>query len=189
MNANADQVPSSLQRQLERLFGVNSKEARSKTRSAAGWRRTLDNLLTELYRYQVANLDTDALHDVMLRFALASAHDALKSPNFWPGYIEGIVRYALLLMGDYPDHHAKKTGRRRSSNYKLDLDRSIVFLHNSEQKKRTLFKVSELRLFNAPHPFWEVTAKFRDVHGFSASDKEFVTWFKKNYPEVYAAIF
>ncbi len=184
-----DVVPKALQNQLGRLFGVDSKEARSKTRSLAAWRKTLKHILTELDQYRAANVDTDSLHNFMLDCALASASNALKLPNFWPGYVEGVVRFALCLMGDYPDHHARKSGKRRDNHYKLDSHRSIVFLQTSKQQSRTLFMASALKVLKVPHPFWEVMAAFRDKYGYAASERQFMMWFKKAYPEAYATVF
>jgi len=49
--ANRTAVPRSLQNQLARLFGANSKEARGTDRTPAAWKSTLRKILHELDRY------------------------------------------------------------------------------------------------------------------------------------------
>jgi hypothetical protein len=97
--------------QLARLFGAASAEAKMKSRSPAQWKRTLRGVLLELFRYLEANVETDDVHWPMLHSGLAAAYESLKGSDFWPGYVEGITRLALILMGDYPDHRKRKEGR------------------------------------------------------------------------------
>ena len=188
-NSVTDKVPRALQNQLARLFGANSREARLDSRSSAQWRKTLKRILLELDRYLRANVQTDDLHNLILASALAASDDALKSANFWPGYVEGLVRLALCLMGDYPDHRRRMSGKRRANHYDLNLDRSITFVQSAEQKFHTLFHAPVLKLPKIPHPFWEVTEKFYDSHGYDRNKVQFMRWFKAEYPEAYASIF
>jgi hypothetical protein len=82
--------------QLIRLFGATSQEATNKTRTATQWKTTLNKILSELDEY----LD-------------AAAHICLEDEDFWPGYVEGITRVTLALLGDYPDHQRRRAGRKR----------------------------------------------------------------------------
>ena len=90
--------------------------AKAKTRTPTEWRKTLRLELQELDRYLTENVETDDLHKSMLRLGLDSADKALNEEDFWPGYLEGITRLALLLMGDYPDHRGRKPGRKKSEH-------------------------------------------------------------------------
>jgi hypothetical protein len=92
-------------------------------------------------------------------------------------------------MGDYPDHHARKGGKRRGNHYKLDRQRSLVFLQSCNQQTKTLFMASRLKMFDVPDPFWEVQAAFRDQYGFAGDDIQFMAWFKRAYPKAYASVF
>jgi len=107
-------VPRALQVQLGRLFGAASSEASRSSRTPTEWRRTLRRVLHEIDRYLIANVDTDDLHLQMLQSGLFAADEALKEEDFWPGYVEGITRVLLLLLGDYPDHRRRRGGRRSS---------------------------------------------------------------------------
>lgn len=78
------------------------------SRSAEQWKRTLLAVLAELDRYLAANVETDDVHLLMLHSGLYAAHESLRHEDFWPGYVEGITRFAVLLMGDYPDHRRRK---------------------------------------------------------------------------------
>lgn len=144
-------------------------------------------ILRELDRYRRATVRSDQLHELALHLALSSAQDALKTDEFWPGYTEGITRFAFLLMGDYPDHHARKGGKRRSDHYDLRLHRTLFYSQDGPQQKRTLFEA--WRIFRLPKSFDEVIGEFRDQHGYSATDSDFIKWLKRNYPAAYAAVF
>jgi hypothetical protein len=97
--------------QLGRLFGAASREATNKTRTPAQWKMTLRKVLSELSGYLEANVDTDEVHRGMLRSGLAAAYHSLEEDDFWPGYVEGITRITLVLMGDYPGHQKRRSSR------------------------------------------------------------------------------
>src|ERR1700735_1686761 len=117
-------VPQGMRVQLARLFGADSACARAGRQSNAQWRRTLLNVLHELDRYLAANVVTDEVHMLMLHSGLYAAHESLKQEAFWPGYTEGIIRVALVLMGDYPDHRRRMKGRKQKTHYSLSRPRS-----------------------------------------------------------------
>src|SRR5271155_2585119 len=109
--------PPAMKVQLARLFRPSSREARLETGSATEWRRVLRKVVRELDRYLSTNVETDAVHRLMLHSGLSAANESLKRHNFWPGYVERITRLALLLMGDYPDHRKRVRGGRRKQHY------------------------------------------------------------------------
>lgn len=134
-------VPRAMQVQLARLFGSDSKEARSAARSSAEWRKTLKSLLHEIDRYIAHNIDTDELHHWMLLSGLAAADESLNEKHFGPGYAEGITGLALTLLGDYPDHCKRKPGRKKDDHYKLDRLRSMHWTQTPNQRLQTLLAV------------------------------------------------
>lgn len=183
------QVPRGLQVQFERLFGAASSEALRSKRTPAEWRRTLRRVLHEIDRYLIANIDTDELHLQMLQSGLFAADESLKEEDFWPGYAEGITRVLLLLMGDYPDHRKRQTGRRKTDHYKLDRLRSLFWTQNSRQRLNTLLAAGQTgfpRLSRHPR---EVLSEFRKLHGFKLGYREFLDWYRKVLPGDYAALF
>ena len=182
-------VPKSMQVQLSRLFGTNSKEAKKKTRTLAEWKRTLKKILDELYRYQYHNVHTDELHTMMLDSCFYAAHESLKQEDFWAGYLESIIRLSLILMGDYPDHRSRRGGKKKKDHYKLDYMRSIAYTQNINQKIQTMLAAPKMGLPGFELDVREVLSLFRDEKGYSATYKEFISWFKKHYPEEYAALF
>jgi hypothetical protein len=178
-----------LQVQLSRLFGSASKIATSTPQTPAQWRRTLRAVLDELDEYLAANVDTDIVHQWMLFVTLDAARQALKEEDFWPGYVEAITRISLLMMGDYPDHRRRKKGRKDEDHYKLDRHRTVGWSQNPQQRKLTLYAASQ---FGFPKLSGDTIARlreFRDLCGYRASDLEFLEWYRKSYPEDYAAVF
>lgn len=175
--------------QLSRLFGEQSKEFKNNKRTNNQWKKTLQKLLDELFCYSEENVYTDELHWLMICSGFASAHESLKENNFWPGYVEGIMRVCFLLLGNYPDHRKYRGGRKRSDHYSLRSHRDLVYIQSHAQKKMTLFtayKVGNPKLGINPRI---VLSEFRSEFGYQADARKFMSWFKKTYPTDYAALF
>jgi len=111
-------VPIAMRVQVAKLFGSSSRYASAEMLADSDWKRVLLRVLAELDRYMAENVDTDAFHALMLHSGLYAAHESLKGDDFWPGYVEGITRFALLLMGDYPDHKRRGKGRKPVKHYR-----------------------------------------------------------------------
>jgi len=186
--AARDQVPQVMRNQLTRLFGARSAEARKATRTEAEWRRTLRAILKELDRYRRANVHTDSLHDLLLMGALESAKLSLDDESFWPGFVEGLARFALVLMGDYPDHTDRRGTAKSTTYYWLRASRSVHFSQNPAQKVWALREAENFRHL-LPKAFWEVEAEFHQQCGYRASRRQFVDWLRTKYPLAYAAMF
>jgi len=159
-----------------------------KSRSPAQWKKTLRGILHELFCYLEANVETDDVHWPMLHSGLGAAYESLKGEDFWPGYVEGITRLALILMGDYPDHRKRKRGRKPEDHYRLSQRRSVQYVQTSNQKLRTLVAAPMLgiELSKDAHA---ALREFRDVAGYKVGYKEFFRWYRKKYPQDYAAVF
>lgn len=137
-------VPKAMKVQLSRLFGSKSKEVLKDEKSTVEWKHTLKKELRELSNYMEENVDTDGMHTLMLYSGLAAAHAALKEDDFWPGYVEGITRFALLLMGDYPDHSRRNGGRKKKEHYSLQKMRSINYVQNTDQRFQTMLTATRV---------------------------------------------
>ena len=157
-------------------------------RSAAQWRRTLVSVLRELDRYLTANVATDEVHLLMLHSGLYAAHESLKQEDFWQGYVEGITRFALLLMGDYPDHRKRKGGRKEDGHYLLSRQRSVRYIQTWPQKLQTLFAAPELGI-SLGMPPRDALDEFRRRFGYKPGYDKFFKWYRKAYPQDYAAVF
>ena len=188
---NTQKVPKSWKVQLSRLFGQNSREAQKDNRTPAEWKRTLKKILDELYQYLEENVHTDEMHTLMLYSCLYAAHESLKEKDFWPGYLEGITRLSLLLMGDYPDHRRRRGGKKTKDHYSLNYMRSVIYTQSMSQKVRTMLAAPEVGLPGFNIDVRSALSLFRDETGLSAryKVKEFIRWFKKRYPNEYCALF
>ncbi len=181
-------VPTSMQVQFAKLFGEACRESKSIELTDLEWRHILARVIDELRQYLDKNIETDGLHRLMLESGLWAANESLKDDEFFPGYIEGITRFALLLMGDYPDHKRYKSGRKKSDHYKLNFHRTSGWSQDIDQKFRTLLVAGRVGfpLDNDPE---KILGEFRDQYGFKASYKDFLNWYKQNYPKDYAKLF
>ena len=183
------EVPTAMLVQLAKLFGTESRAARETSRSSSEWKKILKKSLRELGRYLDENVDSDELHMMMLYSGLASAEESLKEDDFWPGYVEGITRFALLLMGDYPDHRKRKPGRKKKNHYVLRQCRTLKYIQDETQRLRTLFAVSACGVPNLSRDPRDVLSDFRQAYGTQATYKQFFRWYRENYPEDYALVF
>ena len=182
-------VPKSLQNQLSRLFGANSKEARKTARTVNEWKSTLRKVLHELDRYVQANVDSDELHSFILATGLGAADESLKEEDFWPGYAEGITRVLLTLLGDYPDHRRRKGGAKSADHYLLGLHRSLHYTQSAEQRFRTLIAAGVFGVPGLSQPPRKVLDGFRSRFGGRPTQAQFMRWYKKHFPTDYTAVF
>ena len=181
-----DAVPRSVQVQLSRLFGETSNEAKATARSSAEWKRTLRHVLSDLERYLDENVSTDEVHRFMLATGLWAARESLKEKEFWPGYAEGVTRFALLLLGDYPDHRKQRLKGKRKGHYNLKRLRTVVYAQTHEQKVKALFAASSIglpKMSSEPVKLWRRYVAQTQ----SPTYRQFLQWFRKNHPEDYAA--
>ncbi len=182
-------VPRVMQIQLARLFGGDSAEARSTTRTSVQWRATLAKVLRELEAYLEENVDTDELHRLFLESGLFAARESLGDDDFWPGYVEGITRFSLILMGDYPDHRRRKAGRKKDEHYRLRRSRSIHYTATPEQRLFTMFAAGNVNFPGLALNPRDAMAEFRDKFCYSRTYRQFLRWYKKTYPRDYALLF
>ncbi|MCK9636862.1 MAG: hypothetical protein M0R41_11360 [Methylobacter tundripaludum] len=182
-------VPRAFQVQLGRLFGEASREATAQERTPAEWKKTLKKTLDELYQYARTNIETDELHWLMICSAFCAANESLKEEFFWPGYVEGLSRLNLLVLGDYPDHRKRKTGKKKTEHYQLSRLRQLHYLQNQDQKLKVLLAAQAGGFPKLSVPPLTALSEFRDQYGYKASYGDFMRWYKNKYPQDYAALF
>jgi hypothetical protein len=180
---------TAVQVQLSRLFGAGSSEAQKESRTPTEWRRTLRKALEELYRYTRENVETDELHWQMLLSCFVAAHESLKETDFWPGYTEALTRLTLLLLGDYPDHRKRKTGKKAADHYRLSRLRGLNYVQTSDQKLHVLLASEAAGFPELAFAPRAALREFREQHGYKPGYKDFLRWYKKAYPADYASIF
>ena len=150
MNSNAGkdyiQVPDSLQELLMYLYGLTSYDASIDYRTQKEWVQLFKKINDDLYHYIETNIDTDFIHFSEIMKSLFQADNSLSEDFFWPNYINGLIRIILLLIGDIPDHFARKGGRKEKDHYSLKRTRSISYSNNSDQKNQLIYKASRYKL-------------------------------------------
>ena len=183
------EIPNSMIVMLKKLFGAESIKNDLGILSESQYKNYLSKIIDELFTYLDENVQTDELHKLMLISGLCAAKTSLDKTNYYIGYIEGLIRFSLLLIGEYPEHQNRKGGRKRKNHYKLNLHRSIHYTQNFDQKFRTILSISNTgfpKLSNDPRL---TLNRFRDNYGSQASYKDFVEWYRKEYPIDYSKIF
>jgi len=178
--------------QLSRLFGSQSSHAcNGRRRTPSQWRKTLKAVLRELEHYVAVNLDTDEFHKFKVYSGIQGAREALKEDDFWPGYVEGITRLTLTLLGDYPDHRRRRrrSGRKVENHYKLNSERTVLFAQTPDQRFRTLLNSSAAGFPQLSEKPIDALDEFRSKYGYKLDHGAFLEWYRKNYPRDYASIF
>ena len=108
---------------------------------------------------------------------------------FWPGYIEGIIRLCLLLLGDYPDHRRRKRGKKTKDHYKLTQHRKLYYAQDIDQKVRVFRTASRIGFLGNSHDFNSIIGQFREEKGVAASYKDFIKWYRMRFPQEYSKLF
>ena len=175
--------------QLQRLFGSNSKIAQASQLTPIEYKKVLAKVLDELEHYLEENVETDKVHYFMLLSGLYAARDALTEDDFYTGYVEGITRFALILMGDSPNHKKRKGGAKKSDHYSLRYHRSLVWLQSPDQKLRTLLTAWQIGMPKLSKDPMLALHEFREIYGDKPDYRVFFYWYKNNYPADYAAVF
>ena len=106
-----------------------------------------------------------------------------------PGYVEGITRLALVLLGDYPDHRKLRPGRKKDDHYKLSGCRSGHWVQTPEQRFRTLWAAGRVGYPKFSAPPRDVLDEFRRRHGYGPSHSAFMEWYRAHFPTDYARLF
>jgi hypothetical protein len=183
-------IPKAFNIQFSRLFGESSKIAKAQELTDRQWRKVLKKLLDEIYRYIEENVTTDELHYVMLCSGLVSASKSIENDEiFWPGYVEGITRLCLLLIGDYPDHRRRKGGKKSHDHYKLNHHRKLCYAQDNDQKVRVIRAATRIGFLGHNHDFNSIMTEFRSEKGFNASFSDFIRWYRVRYHKEYSKLF
>ncbi|HEY5122605.1 MAG TPA: hypothetical protein VIK14_02600 [Ignavibacteria bacterium] len=182
-------VPISMQGFLGKLFGELSEIANKEYKTKSEWRNTLKKILEELNLYLIENIETDEVHIKMLKRSLESSKANISEDFFWPGYLEGILRFSLILLGDLPNHYRRKKGRKSINHYNLKRFRKINYYQDVNQKINLLFNASKIEDIIINKNLFKIRKEFYNSKQVSFTNYEFIKWFKKNYPEDYSKIF
>jgi hypothetical protein len=178
-----------MQNQLVRLFGSRSKLVPGDELTAAELKKTLKAVVGELKEYVFANVDTDESHMIQIALTVQKAEEVLKEEDFVVGYIEAITHLALLLLGEYPNHHSRKSGRKTEDFYKLDYLRTLHWVQTPDQRLRTLLKVGDQGIPTLSASPRDVLRSFRDQYGHKPTYADFLRWYRREFPADYAAVF
>jgi len=105
--------------------------------------------------------------------------------------VEGITRLALTLVGDYPDHRTKKSGRKKEGHYHYNLNfhRADRWEQTPEQRFRTVMAwgvIGYQPLSAKPRDLLDL---FRRQFGFKPDHADFIEWYRANFPQDYSALF
>lgn len=184
-------APESLKNLLLCLFG-DIKISNKTEKTEKEWRETFLKILKELDQYLKENIETDEFHTLLIHSGLASAHMYIEeNKNFDQallGYIEGIIRFSLSILGDLPNHSKRKGGRKKVNHYELNRLRELHYSQSPSQKYHTLILAYQGGFDLKTNP--EIAMRnFRNQHGYKKDYGDFLKWYRINYPLDYAKVF
>lgn len=187
-NVQQIRVPDNMIDLLVGLFGPTSGIAWREYRTTREWKHLFRKINDELFNYLEMNINSDFLHMRDIEGALLKADKSLEDDFFWLGYIEGLIRLILLLMGDIP-LHLKSTGRKCKDHYLLNQKRTIFYNQNTDQKIHIIYHASRNEKPRLSKKYHSVIMEYRKIYGFKKSNKDFLCWYKKKYLEDYLKLF
>lgn len=87
-----------------------------------------------------------------------------------------------------PNNWREKTVRMTDSNWKLNEERTIIYLQNNEQKKNVIFEKLNRGLYEEKLAKY---SKMREIYllDFNGNENDFMNWFKSEFPLVYLELF
>jgi hypothetical protein len=94
----------------------------------------------------------------------------------------------FLLIGKMPSNWREKTVRMIDSNWRLNKERTIIYIQNDEQKKNVIFEKLNSGLYAEELPEY---SKMREIymHNFNRNENKFMNWFKSKFPLIYLELF
>lgn len=184
-------APESLKNLLLRLFG-DIKISNNTEKTEKEWRDIFLKILNELDNYLRENIETDELHILMIHSGLASAHRHIEeNENFDQallGYLEGLIRFSLSILGDLPNHSKRKGGRKKDDHYELNRLRKLHYSQSPSQKYYTLILAYKGGFGLKTNPETAMM-NFRNQYGYKKDYNDFLKWYRKNYSSDYAKVF
>jgi len=148
------------------------------------WKHILGRLLKVLNKSIDINISTDAIHKAQIARYIRILKSSIDSPeNTDPEVILALVGLCFELMGGSLDHRSRKVINDNPSNFCTDSMRSVSYSQDFGQKYRTIIQSSFYDEFKKYYSTGQLEENFRGKF------REFIEWFKKQYPAAYAQLF
>jgi len=177
---------------MSTLFGDLNYKGYVGAVSKARWKRDLRKVTKYIKKSIKLNVDADAHHKSELLETCEHLEQELKEASTIDqvntASIKNLIRIVFLLLGNMPDHW-----RRRSPYsdrfWELNGHRTLTYTQSEEQKAYLIINLVDIRKRYAVK-----LDDYEDLHAvfyrrFIGKASEFVSWFKKSYPETYCQIF
>ena len=158
------------------IHGVSIKEKK--------WKRILVGLLKSLKRSIDLAMDTDAVHKAEVNRYLYIIEQSVESKDTTdPEIILSLLGICYELLGGLPDNRKKKIINNHKNNYKTDKMRTLHFIRSPQQKFNVIMQSALHDEFKSYYSEDELWGNFR------GDMRDFISWFKNEYPEAYGKLF
>jgi hypothetical protein len=171
------------------LFGARSVDVSLDYRTKAQWIKLLSKINDEMMMYVKQNIVTDKLHYQAITESIIQAKKTLKNDPFFIEYIGNLLKIIFLLMGHFPNHCIRESGRKSNDFYNLNRHRTINYSMSKTQKYRLIadFILSHKEFYGKSYrDFW---SEYYHCEDYDQSEEQFVDWFCQKYPEEYVKFF
>jgi hypothetical protein len=151
------------------------------------WKHILKKLLSKIEWAIENNLYTDGIHKKKIDFQLNCLKQSVEDKdNTDPEIVIALISLCFELIGSLPDNrdrlHANKKG-----HFKLSRRRSIQYIQYPRQKVSVIIDSSWYEPFKDFYTYNDILSKF--ALEFSNNALNFLSWYKAEYPKLYAMLF
>ena len=177
---------------MSRLFGDDNYHGYVGAVRKPIWKKDLRKIIKYIRKSIELSVDADSFHKNRLITLCNSIDNQLSNATLTSQMnliaIEGLIELAFLLIGNIPDHWRRKSPYS-DKFWGLDGHRRLTYSQSNEQKTYLIIHIVDIR-----REYTVEVEGYEDLHAvfyrkFKGKAHEFISWFKKNYPNLYCKIF
>jgi len=151
------------------------------------WKHIIEKLLTKIEWTIDLNLYTDGEHKSDIEFQLNCLKRSVKeTENTDPEIIIALISLCFELIGSLPDNRGRLHANNRS-HFNLSRKRSIQYIQNPSQKVSVIIDSSRDEPYKNFYTLDSIVKKY--ALEFSRNAREFLDWYKTEYPKLYSMLF
>ncbi len=151
------------------------------------WKYVLRKLLMKIEIAIEANIVTDHIHHNRIAFQLGCMKRCLiEEGNTDPENVIALIGLCFELIGDLPDNRHRKHANKKEY-FSLSDKRTVHFLQSIRQKVNIILESAWYEPFKDYYSHGDLHDKFR--LDFGCRPREFVEWYKTEFPKLYTKLF
>jgi len=151
------------------------------------WKHIIGKLLTKIEWAIDVNLYTDGIHKNKIDFQFNCLKQSAKQKeNTDPEIIIALISLRFELIGSLPDNRDRLHANNKS-HFNLSKRRSIQYIQNYSQKVSVIIDSSWYKPYKDFYTYNEILSKY--ALECSSNARDFLNWYKTEYPKLYSMLF